>query len=102
MKKTQSGISAFSGGGQSDATQLYAVRNRIDFVTVDGASIRAVTAIKNEKQIIINNSPSHSVALYPALGDKFFGQAINNMIIIAFGQAIEIDCFDNGEWTISE
>lgn len=100
---SQSGIIAHAGGGQLNATQLTCDYNRIDAVITAGDSVktRNGTGLTTIVQSIRNFDAVNDMNLYPYLGNRFKGMAVNVPLSIATGNGIDIICYvgEPGIWT---
>jgi hypothetical protein len=94
----QSGIVAYAAGGQTSATPLTALENRVDTVAAPLASVLAIQAQAGGQQNVLNNG-ANTMNLYPFPGDAFLNMAVNKPIPVAAGGAINLFCYNNGIWT---
>lgn len=95
----QSGMTAFAGGGQANATQITKRFSRFDTVAVNNASAKLDDAIAGTARKVQNNG-ANDMLLYPKTGENFYGLAANAPLFIVSGQQVEVLCYDATEWTI--
>lgn len=96
----EAGITAYTAGGQSGATQLSTVRCRVDIVAAANASVKPlISAFVGFRQYIYNNG-ANDLDYYPFLGNNILGQAVNTPFTIAAGNQLAVYCFTKGELTI--
>lgn len=82
-----SGLTAHAGGGQASAT---AVTREITIFTVvgtagDSAVLPAVKVMEKIKEITVVNRGALTMAIFPAIGERFVGLAVNASMNIASG-----------------
>lgn len=94
------GITAYATGGQSGATQLSAVRNRVDTVASANASVKPVISASIGFRQYVYNNGANDLDYYPYLGNNILGQAANTPVTIAPGNVLAVYCFVKGELTI--
>lgn len=98
---TATGITAYAGGGQANATILTANYNRVDVVTTNGDSCKCQAAAVDDYLEVFNNTDA-DMDLYPAVGERFQnGQtllAVNEAISIGSGLGIKLICYATGKF----
>lgn len=100
MYTTATGITAYAGGGQANATQLANEFNEVTVVATNGDSVKTKYAIKNLRMVIVNSDSTQSLDVFPKTGQNFAGLAANTAISLPAGQSLEIICFTDGTWTV--
>lgn len=97
LSGSESGIIA-AGATQVTATLLTKFINRVDTVPV-GSGVRAQDATVGYRQTVQNNG-AEDLLFYPALGNNFLGQAVNDPITIASGNQATVYSYNSGELTL--
>lgn len=93
-------ITAFSGGGQSSATQLLNQVNRITTVAAAADSVKLPVWSKG-RNIVIINSGANALNLYGQTGDTINGQAANAALSIPGGGTVaEVFTVTQGAWFV--
>ena len=98
-----SGITAYAGGGQANATLLQATENRIDFSSAPTpySSVVLMPFVNGNFPQTAINASSYDINVYPSPGNAFFGLGLNIPILLTAGQQINVTPFNNGVGTIS-
>lgn len=94
-----SGITAFAGGGQASATVLTTNFNRVDTVASTNDSVKFAAAVAQDYRVV-QNYGANDLFIYPAVGETFYGEAVNDPITLAPGNQLVIYCYNAGVWTI--
>src|SRR3990167_3029804 len=97
---SESGITAFAGGGQTGATALTKRNNRIDTVASSGDSVKPNVNATVGFSILIQNNGANNLDFFPAVGDTIAGNAINTAISIAAGNQAMLFCYTNSQLTL--
>lgn len=92
-------ITAFAGGGQTNATALTYKWNTVDTCATDLDSVKLILSKQGYKQVIFNNT-AKTVAVYPVLGESVNGAANLSVSILA-GESAVFTCVSDGEWNYS-
>ncbi len=92
------GVTAFVGGGQTNAVLLTEKVSRVDTCTVDFGSVKFAESLENTKKTILNAS-AKKVNLFPKVGERFRYRgvllAVDQEITIAPKNQITVYCFKN-------
>ena len=92
-------VAAFDYNAQLYATQLTKKYNIVSSVLVSLDSVKCYQAVENMQQIIQNRG-GNDMRLYPYIGDKFYGMAINAPLVIADGNGIQVYCYEGETGTL--
>lgn len=92
-------ITAFAGGGASNAIQLVSEKNNITICATALDSVRTKQAILG-KSITIKNSGAEVANVYPFQGQHFRGLGANVPVTLASNDVLEAVCFVASEWEI--
>jgi hypothetical protein len=97
---TVTGITAYAGGGQANATALTGSVNVVETIATDGDSVKLPAASVGTRVIVINadGSGSNSLAIFPATGDKINGGSTNASVTMYYGQRAEFVATDSTNW----
>jgi hypothetical protein len=93
------GVTAYAGGGQANATQLNNEYNKVTVVASNADSVKLRAATKGLRQVVTNSDSAQNCDVYPQTGDNFEGLAANASTSVAFGTTKEFFCFTDGEWS---
>jgi hypothetical protein len=96
---SQAGITAYAGGGQSQAFQLTSEYNKLDTVATAGDSVKVSQASANKRHVIVNNG-ANDCAVFPVASENFEGLPANAAVSLSAGMSMEVFCFTNGTWVI--
>jgi len=99
FNKTETGITAFAGGGQASATVLTKVNNEITVIATTLDSVKFEAAVVDDVRNVFNSHATNDITLYPAVGEYFKGLAINTGVVIPAGGSLKAVCFATGIWT---
>ncbi|MHC4276948.1 MAG: hypothetical protein ACYSTI_06430 [Planctomycetota bacterium] len=94
--QTDTGITAFAGGGQGSATQLTSSVNVIATCATAGDSVKMPAAAVGLRVLIINNGAA-SCNVFPASGDNL-GAGVDTAVALAAGNNIEYLAIDSTNW----
>jgi hypothetical protein len=95
---TATGITAFAGGGQANATQLTVYDNNVTTVATAGDSVKLKAATAGARQKVWNNG-ANVMDIFPQSGENIVGLAADTAIPLGSGgAAILFTCFVDGEW----
>ena len=92
---TADGITAHAGGGQTSATQLAAIYNRVGTCATAADSVKLVPAVVGAKQTV-HNAGAASLAVFPGTGDAIKGLAVNLAVDIPIGGELDFYCATAG------
>jgi len=67
------GITAYAGGGQANATQLTAKFNNVTVSGTNGDSVKLPTAIVGKMVIVCNSDATQTIAVFPQTGEYMNG-----------------------------
>lgn len=101
IESTETGITAFAGGGQTNATQLTATYNEVTVVASAGDSVKLLPAEEGLKQIVKNDS-ANNLAVFPATGDTIDDGAVNASITLAPGATVTFEAVSSTNWETSD
>jgi len=101
IDSTETGITAFAGGGQTNATQLTATYNEVTVVASAGDSVKLLAAVEGLKQIVKNDG-ANNLAVFPATGDTIDDGTVNASITIAPGATVTFSAVDGTNWETSD
>jgi len=90
-------ITAFAGGGQTDATQLTAGFNRVTVVATAADSVKLPAAVAGLEVIIFNADSTDACDVFPASGDNL-GAGVDTAASLAAGAKITYHCFNTTIW----
>ncbi len=90
-------ITAFAGGGQTNATALPAAVNRVTTVATSADSVMLPTA-KAGLQIFVKNTSANSLNVFPASGDAINALSANAAYALATVKAAYFVCAVDGTW----
>lgn len=91
------GIVAYAGGGQANATQLATVINRVTVVATASDSVR-LPASAGGLQITVANAAANAMAVFPYLADAVNGAAASAVYTVAAGKTATFYCAVAGQW----
>jgi hypothetical protein len=94
---TETGITAYAGGGQANARALTAFDNEVTTVASANDSVKLLSAVKHRRQTVRNDSVN-DLDIYPQSGENFNGLAANAPYTLSGGGIVTFVCFTNGEW----
>jgi len=94
---TNTGITAFAGGGQGSATQLTGQFNDVTTVATAGDSVKLLAAANGLGQIV-KNSGVTGLDVFPATGDSINGLSANTAIRIPPGATMWLQAIDATTW----
>lgn len=95
----ESGMTAYAGGGQANATQLYAMANIFSTVGTAGDSAKLPSATVGMYFEVLNEG-ANAMDLYPATSNNFKGSGANVATSIAASNSLKVRCYTQSEWTI--
>lgn len=90
-------ITAFAGGGQTDAVQLTARFNRITTVTTAADSVK-LPAAKAGASCFVFNKGANSANVFPSTGDKVNALSANAAYALAAAKGAMFVCMVDGTW----
>ena len=99
----QDAITAFAGGGQTNATPLTAKLNRVSTVASSGDSILLPVSLAG-MQLTVCNAGAQSMNVFPnaadnsAAGGKINALSANTAFAVASGKTASFTCFSAGQW----
>ena len=94
---TKTNITAYSGGGQDNATQIVNYLNNITTCDADHDSIKLLDAETGLIQVVINNGTS-TLDIYPNTNDSINNGSINQPIFLSSWDKIQLSCIDDTNW----
>lgn len=92
---TSNSITAYAGGGQTNATALTAFDNNVTTVATDNDSVKLLAATQHRRQRVRNNS-TKDLDIYPQSGEQIDSLGVDNPYTLAAGGIIEFVCFAAG------
>lgn len=90
-------ITAFAGGGQTSATPLTGIFNRISVCATAGDSVLLPTSAAG-MSIIVENDGATALDIFPRTGEFIGTQAVNLAMRIPAGSVVIMNCFVAGTW----
>jgi hypothetical protein len=99
FNKTETGITAFAGGGQASATVLTKVNNEVTVIATTLDSVKFEAAVVDDVRNVFNSHATNDMNLYPAVGETFKGLPANAPIVVPAGGSVKAVCFTTGIWT---
>lgn len=97
MHSARSGITAFAGGGQANATLITASHNRVGTVASAADSVRLPPALPG-MSIFIANRGANSMNVFPATGGTINALSANAAFAMAAGATDMFVCCQAGAW----
>ena len=91
-------LTAFSGGGQTDATLLTSEWNRVSIVAANGDSVKLPTAEVGSVRSVYNNDSAQYCEVFPNSSDRINDQANDTSIILSPNAGVILQCFSTGLW----
>lgn len=95
LVSSQDGITAFAGGGSTNATQLVAVISRITTVANANDSVKMKPAVAGS-QIVIDNDGASNLAIFPNGTDTI--EDSTSAVVLVPGQDATFACPVAGKW----
>jgi len=92
------GITAYAGGGQTNAVALTATYNRITTVATAGDSVKLPAAIAGSRTVVFNKAAANSLNVFPATGDAINALSANAAYALAATKGVEFICCVTGIW----
>jgi hypothetical protein len=93
---SETAITAFAGGGQTNATALTKKWNEVTVCATEFDSVKLLAAKIGSKQIIFNNTVN-TLSVYPILGEIING-VTNYQFNIAAGESMTFESQKNARW----
>jgi hypothetical protein len=93
----QTGVTAFSGGGQASATQLTKDFTNVTTVAAGNDSVKLMPAATGRRMVIKNNG-ANTLDVYPSTGDSINALAANASHQIAAGATNDYKCISGTNW----
>lgn len=97
---SQYGITAYAGGGQTNAVLLTKTNSRVDTVASAGDSVKLMSTSLRKRYTVQNNHATNAMDVFPFEGEKFTGSTTNTAHSLAAGSTLIVYCYVKGEWTI--
>lgn len=91
------GIVAFAGGGQANATLLNGDINVVNTVATAADSTVLPNAVAG-REITVTNASANSMAVFPAVGDNINALGANTSLAVAAGKTSTLLCALKGQW----
>lgn len=91
------GIAAYAGGGQANATQLTSKYNVVSTVATIADSVK-LPAAEAGKRVVVFNRAANSLDLFPATGDNIEGNGVDAAQAVAGGSKIDLVAVDTTNW----
>lgn len=96
----QYGITAYAGGGQTNAILLTKTNSRVDTVTSAGDSVKFMSTGLRKRYTVQNNHATNAMDVFPFEGENFIGLAVNIAISVPAQTQLVVYCYQKGEWTL--
>lgn len=101
VESTKDNITAFTAGGQTNATIIKDSINIVENASALNSSIKLLIAVKNGKVEVTNQSLNH-IMIFPATGQRFKNKStlmgINAGFQIRTGNTFLFRCYSTGIW----
>jgi hypothetical protein len=97
MVTARTGITAFAGGGQADATVLGAAFNRVTTVATAADSVK-LPAARAGASLVVTNAGAESMNVFPATGQSINALSANAAFAMAAGVTRMFVCSVAGVW----
>lgn len=101
LTSSTTGITAYAGGGQTNATQLTATFNEVTTVATAADSVKLLEATVGLTQIVLNDG-ANSLDVFPFLGDKINDGSTNASVSLAPGTTVTFKAVSTTEWETSD
>jgi hypothetical protein len=95
----QSGITAYSGGGQTNAYQLTKSVNEVKTNTSNYGSVK-LPAAKAGMSVAVWNNTNKLLNIFPATGEELDSIGINTGWTVWYGSIQYFYCYIDGNWFI--
>lgn len=92
------GITAYAGGGQTNATLLGASINRVTTVATAADSVKLPAATVGARIDVINAAASNSMNVFPATGESINALSANTAYAVAANKTVTFICAVAGIW----
>ena len=92
------GIVALAGGGQTGATALVNMYNRVTTVATAADSVMLPSAIPGSVLVVVNAAAANSMNVFPVVGDAINALAVNTAFAVAANKTVEFYCIGLGVW----
>ena len=96
----QYGITAYAGGGQTNAVLLTKTNSRVDTVASAGDSVKLMSTSLRKRYTVQNNHATNAMDVFPFPGENFIGLAVNVAISVPAQTQLVVYCYSKGEWTL--
>jgi len=94
------GITAYAGGGQTNAVALTASISRVTTVATAGDSVKLPAATAGARMDVINAAASNSMNVFPASGEAINASSANTAFAVAAGKTASFICAVAGTWNV--
>jgi len=91
------GITAYAGGGQANATALTSKYNNVTISATNGDSVKLPSALAGKRVYVLNSDAAQTIAVYCITGD-YMNNTINSFKTLNAGQGGIFECIFNGYW----
>lgn len=95
---TSDGLTAKAGGGQSGATALSSMFNRVTTVATAADSAVLPASVAGMCITVTNAAAANSMNVFPASGDAINALGANAAFALAAGKTAEFVCCTAGQW----
>jgi hypothetical protein len=92
------GITAHAGGGQSSATPLNAMINRVTTVASAGDSVVLPAAVPGLELTVVNATATNSMNVFPNGTDSINALSASTAFGVAAGKTATFYCTNSGQW----
>lgn len=97
VDSSATGITAYAGGGQTNATELLAAFNEVTVVASALDSVRLESAAAGMRQTV-KNEGANVLAIYPASGEVIDDQAANDYVTLGPGASVTFRPISDTAW----
>ncbi len=91
------GITAYAGGGQTNAVALTTYYNNVTVCATANDSVKLLTAVAGTIQVVTNNGAT-SLAVFPYSGDTINGGTVDTAINMPSGTTLEFYSVSGTNW----
>lgn len=98
LQPSVNGLTALSGGGQSGATPLTAMLNRVTTVAAAGDSVMLPPSIPGSEITVANAAAANSMNVFPQSGDAINALSANAAFAVAANKTAAFVCMVAGTW----
>ena len=98
MSSSTNAITAYAGGGQTNAVALTASFNRVTTVATAADSVKLPTAVAGAQVFVFNKAATNSMNVFPSTGDAINALSANTAYALAVTKGAIFTCVVTGTW----